>query len=204
MEGAMTQDRVTAYLEQHQTKLALMEAMWTDPMVQCYQDADLPADFRDRDSVFLAGPTSRHQTLMSNWRCEAVRFLREAGFEGYIYVPEPRGKEEEGDFTERSYIHWWESNRLFAAKKKAFWVPRDGNELLGLNTNFEWAYFLGRKAAGEMFPIFIGWPNGAARMGLPHHYSMERTGCHRFTNLRGMCNAIAGKFSQDDVTYDFG
>ncbi|MFZ3032321.1 MAG: hypothetical protein WA082_04795 [Candidatus Moraniibacteriota bacterium] len=194
----MTNDQVTSYLQTYYTKLSLLERMWADPKVQLYQDKDLPADLSDHDSVFLAGPTSRHQLVEYNWRCEAVAFLREAGFDGYIFVPEPRGLEKSDDFTERSYIHWWESNRLLAAVKKAVWVPRNDDELLGLNTNFEWAYLIGRKAAGEMFPLFFGWPDGASRMGLPHHYAVERTGCHRFTNLRGLCNAVADKFSLEE------
>lgn len=200
----MINDRVSSYLQTYYAKLALLERMWADPMAQLYQDVELPKDLQTSDSVFLAGPTSRHQLVEYNWRCEAVALLREAGFNGYIFVPEPRGLEKPGDFTERSYIHWWESNRLIAAAKKAVWVPRNGDELLGLNTNFEWAYLVGLKAAGETFPLFFGWPNGAARMGLPHHYAVERAGCHRFTSLRGLCNAVAGRFSQDDVTFDFG
>ncbi|MCF7815793.1 MAG: nucleoside 2-deoxyribosyltransferase domain-containing protein [Candidatus Pacebacteria bacterium] len=143
----------------------------------------------------MAGPTSRHQILEHNWRCLAVYYLRRAGFRGYIYVPEPHGQEQSGDFTEKSFIHYWESSRLNDAKCVAFWIPRKADELLGLNTNLELGIFLGKysnlsKEEKEK-KLFIGWPRDAERMGLPHHYAHE-LGEHRiYQEIKQLCEAIA-------------
>jgi hypothetical protein len=171
--------------------------MWLDPYVQCYNDATLPTD--NSLSVFLNGPTSRRQILEFNHRCLSVQYLREAGFKGWIYVPEPRGEEDPGDFTEKEYIYHWESSRRFAATCNSFWVPRDSGEMLGLNTNFEWGLNVGQLLYGQTNQmIFIGWPVGAERMGLPEHYS---TKAHRraYHDQKEMCQRIALELSLNEV-----
>ncbi len=194
----INEERISRYLERHARKLALIEAMWRDPLVQLYNDPELPdpGTLQTYGSVFLAGPTSRRQILEYNWRSEAVHFLRAAGFLGAIYVPEPRGEEDDGDFTEKAYIHQWESTRLRDAYKLAFWVPRQGTEMLGLNTNFEWGFataeFLFRRENKRRW-LFIGWPDEAERMGLPNHYAVELAHGHRYLTLELLCSAIAGK-----------
>jgi hypothetical protein len=185
------------YIDRHTRQLELLEAMWADPLVQCYNDNAKPSVGGERKlgSVFLAGPTSRHQILECGWRGQAVAYLREAGFKGYIYVPEPRGQEVASDFTERGYIHNWESSRLLHATNAVFWIPRKADELLGLNTNFEFGIFVGKMLSHSIHSsIFFGWPPEAERMGLPNHYAVELAGGTRFTTLHGLCYAAAGKF----------
>ncbi len=193
----MMNQRIEDYLAERWRKLALIEAMWRDPFVQCYNDKEMPSleDELHFGSVFLVGPTTRMQILELNWRCDAVSYLRAAGFTGYIYAPEPRGTEISSDFTERGYIHRWESSRLFGRAKKVVWVPRNHSELLGLNTNFEWGRISGLIAAGMLDPkdVFIGWPDEAERMGLPRHYSVELDSCTRHEILETLCYAVVGK-----------
>ena len=193
--------RINSYLSSYRDRLELLEQMWNDPRVQCYNDAQMPTAAELSDgAVFIAGPTSRHQILEYNYRCEAVAHLREAGFTGYIYVPEPRGKELGDDFTERGYIHKWESDRLFAqATTKIFWIPRMGDELLGLNTNLECGIALGMILAGSKIDLFVGWPENAERMGLPNHYATELAGQKRYDTLRSMCFAVMGKLSPEEA-----
>ncbi len=192
--------RINSYFSSYRERLELLEQMWSDPRVQCYNDAHMPEEAELKDgAVFIAGPTSRHQILEYNYRCEAVGHLREAGFAGYIYVPEPRGKEFADDFTERGYIHKWESDRLFGkATKKVFWIPRMADELLGLNTNLEFGIALGMILAGSRIDLFVGWPEGAERMGLPNHYSSELASQKRYDSLRSLCFAVMGKLSPED------
>lgn len=189
--------RINSYLVSYRERLELLEQMWSDPRVQCYNDAHMPHKTELKDgAVFIAGPTSRHQILEYNYRSEAVGHLREAGYAGFIYVPEPRGKEFVDDFTERGYIHKWESDRLFAkATKKVFWIPRMADELLGLNTNLEFGIALGMLLAGSRMNVFVGWPESAERMALLNHYSTKLAGQKRYDSLRSMCFAIAGKRS---------
>lgn len=165
----MNKDRIQIYLKDRFERLRRLEAMWSDPRVQLYHDTQIPED--GGNGVFLAGPTSRSQILEYNWRCEAVSFLRQLEYKGWIFCPEPRGQENEGDFTERKVIHKWESDRLMLASDVVFWIPRNKDELLGLNTNLELGIILGMRM-GYSSPrrVHVGWPDDAERMGLPRHY----------------------------------
>jgi hypothetical protein len=188
-------DRVKKYIDYHSERLQFMSRMFNDPRVQCYNDEELPpANELEEGSIFLAGPTSRNFVLTFNWRCLAVKYLRDGGFKGWIYVPEPRGFEEKGDFTERGYIHLWESERLFSATHKIFWIPRFGTELLGLNTNLELGIILGMLLSKAPLSVFIGWPQGAERMGLPNHY-IALAGYPVYETLEALCASV--------ITYRF-
>ncbi len=187
--------RQEAYLNPHRRLLGMLKDMWEDPTVQLYNDDKMPIrhmELERGDSVFLAGPTSRNQILEYNWRCEAVTLLRSYGFRGWIFCPEPRGLELSGDFTERTYIHRWESDRLMNASHVAFWIPRKADELLGLNTNLELGIFLGIAIAKHRDgqKLFVGRPSNAERMGLPNHYA-QIAGVEIHSELRDLCKAIA-------------
>jgi len=186
-------ERTKKYLESRRELLVWLEAMWQDPKVQCYNDAEMPTD--DFPSVFLNGPTSRGQILEFNHRYLSVKFLRGAGFKDWIYVPEPRGQEDPGDFTEKAYIHNWESSRRLTATCNSFWIPRDSGELLGLNTNFEWGCSTAQAMFDQQFQkdgrsVVVGWPEYAERMGLPKHYS-EEARLPIFGDQKEMCDYIA-------------
>lgn len=185
----MNKPRIAEYITRHLEHLNLLEAMWNDPKVQLYNDVELPTD--GLPSVFLNGPTSRRQILEFNHRCQSVKYLRDAGFTGWIFVPEPRGQEEPGDFTEQGFIHEWESSRRLYASCNSFWVPRDDGEMLGLNTNFEWGYNTAQMIYGSTGQFMVvGWPEYAKRMGLPRHYT-NRAKAPIFSSQQSMCEHIA-------------
>lgn len=184
-------DRQVGYLSIHATMLAELKAMWEDPKVQLYGDTEFPNDTSE-GSVFLAGPTSRNQILKYQWRAQAVALLRYYGFKGWIFCPEPRGLEAAGDFTEKKYIHHWESERLWRAERVMFWIPRKADELLGLNTNLELGMCLGRVIfnSPSRRHLFVGWPDEAERMGLPKHY-MDEVIVQRYSSLPSLCADVA-------------
>lgn len=189
----MNEDRIDAYINLRMQKLRDLLSMWSDPLVQTYQDSALPSD--DRSSVFLAGPTSRNQILEYNWRSEAVRLLREFGYRGWIFCPEPRGEECPGDFTDVDTVYTWESDRLMNAAHVLFWIPRKADELLGLNTNLELGIILGKVMVFPEFrqKLYVGWPNGAERMGLLKHYvTIAKTTPYK--TLVDLCKAVAPRF----------
>lgn len=183
--------RTRAYAESRQDRLDMLKAMWKDPFVQCYSDKDLPSK-DERNSIFLAGPTSRSQSLESNWRCEAVMRLRAYGFDGHIFVPEPRGEADHSDFTEKEQVYLWESSRLMSADFVVFWIPRNASDLVGLNTNLELGIFLGKAMSRNLEPqrLFIGWPVNAERMGLPDHYT-KMAKQKIFHDLEEFCDLVA-------------
>src|SRR5476651_11826 len=85
-----------------------------------------------RASLFLAGPSPRGDEAQS-WRPEAIAILRELGFTGTVFSPEPpHGRVD-------SYIGQidWERECRQAADILVFWVPRDLKTLPGFTTNIE-------------------------------------------------------------------
>jgi hypothetical protein len=151
----------------------------------------------------LAGPTSVHQILEYNYRCLEWQALRGAGFQGIIYAPEPRGYAHKEDFTD-GYILDWKQQRLFTADHPVIWVPREGTEMLGLDTNFMWGFLTGMIYAGIRRPkdIFIGWPDNAERMGLPDYFTRDIAGCKRYDSIRRLCYAVVGKKTPEDILSD--
>lgn len=188
-------------LAERRIRLDRISAMQTDNHVQLYDHPHLPnADYEAvNGSVFLAGPTSRECIAEYNWRSDAVHYLRKQGFTGVIFVPEP-GKmsiANSGDFTEKEYIHRWESDRLLSATYVVFWIPRNKHELLGLNTNIEFGIWLGKLShlpqKERVRKLFIGWPDTAERMGLPRHYAADHSetgGYHVYGSLENLCEAV--------------
>lgn len=179
-------------------QVARVEAMWRDPFVQMYQDKDIPDD--GRDMMFLEGPTSRAQHINNNYRSQQVEWLREAGYDGWIFVPETRGLrafyEKVGDlhdFTEKDYIHLWESSRIKRSRIISVWLPRDSGDQLGLNTNLELGIEIGKiMAVGPQSNrhVFVGHPPNAERMGLPRHY-IDSVELKPYSDLKTMCFAMA-------------
>lgn len=72
-------------------------------------------------SIFLAGPTPRSSDVES-WRPDAIKILEDKGFDGHVFIPEPR----EGDWSKDydAQIEW-EEKFLNIADCIVFWVPRD-------------------------------------------------------------------------------
>tara|TARA_R110002096_G_scaffold147220_16_gene306979 strand:- start:15538 stop:17166 length:1629 start_codon:yes stop_codon:yes gene_type:complete len=62
-----------------------------------YAPEDTPESLRQ--SIFLAGPTPRTDAVDS-WRPEMIKQLKKAGFDGTVFVPEPRGGEREHDYLD--------------------------------------------------------------------------------------------------------
>lgn len=105
--------------------------------------------------IFLAGPTVRaNQTHLESWRPEAVSMFLRRDFHGTLIVPEFSSRPESEEFNEGLPI--WEYNFLEMSKCIMFWIPRTP-ELIGLTTNFELGYWLGRNPG----KIAYGRPYGA-------------------------------------------
>ena len=114
--------------------------------------------FDGKPSIFLAGPTVRgHQThLQPSWRFEACKILREIGWSGNVIIPE-FSDITQPDKGNEDWIVPWEYNGLKNCDVILFWIPRS-KELIGLNTNFEFGYWL-----NSLKSIVYGRPDDSYR-----------------------------------------
>jgi 8-oxo-dGTP pyrophosphatase MutT (NUDIX family) len=114
-------------------------------------------------SIFLAGPTPRSSDVPS-WRPAALEELARLGFDGAVFVPEPRDSAWAPGYEEQIT---WEEAGLHRADVILFWVPRDMRTLPGLTTNVEWGAWAG---SGK---VVLGTPEGAAHVGYLLHYAQK-------------------------------
>lgn len=73
-------------------------------------------------SIFLAGPTPRNRDEQESWRPDAIKILRDKGFDGVVFVPEDRNGKFKMDYDDQI---GWEEKYLNVADCIVFWVPRD-------------------------------------------------------------------------------
>lgn len=116
-------------------------------------------------SLFLAGPTPR-STDVPSWRPDALEALRNLGYTGTVFVPEPRSPEGVTAWAER----WeeqvaWEEEALHRADRIVFWVPRTMDTMPGLTTNVEFGTW------ADSGKALFGAPPGAAKVGYLAHYA---------------------------------
>jgi hypothetical protein len=108
-----------------------------------------------RKSIFLAGPTAGEGKF--SWRTDAIEMFRQLGFDGHLFVPEPRGFDwPKAEFHDA--IVDWEVDGLNRADCILFWVPRNMETMPGLTTNIEF---------GEWFKsgkVVLGCPVDAPKM----------------------------------------
>lgn len=104
-----------------------------------------------KKKIFLAGPTPREKG--ASWRSEALRILENVGYDGHVFVPEPRN-----GIWHRDYYGQieWEKEGLSKADCIIFWIPR--SEILpGFTTNVEFGIWL---KSGK---IILGFPEDAPK-----------------------------------------
>jgi len=141
-----------------------------------YTEEEVPRSFKNKKSIFLAGPTPRSSDVES-WRPEAIRLLEELGFDGIVFVPEHRDGLKEGVPDE--VYEDWEYRHLNVADCILFWIPRKLRTMPGFTTNIEFGDWM---KSGKMV---LGAPKWAKKMpyirikakryGIPHFYNMKDT-----------------------------
>lgn len=122
-------------------------------------------------SIFLVGPTLRKDGLNAghvSWRVEALKWLEEAGYDGYVYVPEPPDANWQCDYMDQVE---WEHLGLTYATVIAAWICRDMDILPGFTTNVEFGRYV---TSGR---LIYGRPDGAPKTQyLDWMYSVEGCG----------------------------
>lgn len=109
-----------------------------------------------------------------SWRLEAIQILKNLGFQGELYVPEP---EDCGSFSsshgKRALDGYndqvkWEREGLRRSKVILFWIPRDIQLLPGFTTNIEFGEWSG---SGK---CVLGYPADAHKMGVIKYIADEK------------------------------
>ncbi len=111
-------------------------------------------------SIFLAGPSPRTPNVKS-WRPDALRILKAKGYDGVVYVPEPKPKNK-SKFNEDDWkikAPKWEHRMLDRSDVVLFWVPRDLVTLPGFTTNVEFGHWVDSGKA------ILGHPSEAPNIG---------------------------------------
>lgn len=112
-------------------------------------------------SIFLAGPTPRDESGKP-WRQEAEKILEELGFDGAVYIPEPRDGKWHGEYDAQVE---WEELCLNQADCIVFWVPRELKTMPAFTTNIEWGRW---ESSGK---IVLGYPKDAEKMSYMKSYA---------------------------------
>lgn len=104
-----------------------------------------------KKSIFLAGPSLRgNDDDTTPWRKDACRILREKGYNGVVFIPEPYA----GDYDKQVE---WENQCLEMSDCIIFWVPRS-IDLPGFTTNIEYGEWM---KSGK---TVLGYPLNAEKM----------------------------------------
>jgi len=114
-------------------------------------------------SIFLAGPTPRDEDG-NPWRKEAVEILKKSGYDGVVYIPEPRDGSWAKNYDDQIE---WEELCLNQADCIVFWIPRDLKTMPAFTTNIEWGKW---EDSGK---VVLGYPKDAEKMRYLHHYAEE-------------------------------
>jgi 8-oxo-dGTP pyrophosphatase MutT (NUDIX family) len=122
-------------------------------------------------SLFLAGPTSRNKEEQDSWRPDALEILRDKGYDGLVFIPEPRDGEFKNSYDDQVS---WEEKYLNLADCIVFWVPRDLTpdskgypKMAAFTTNVEFG------AWADSGKIVFGAPPKAEKNSYLRYYAEE-------------------------------
>lgn len=125
-----------------------------------YAQEELPE--RIVKSIFLAGPTPRSDDG-NPWRQDALQLLEDKGFDGTVFIPEPRDGQWHSEYDRQVE---WEERCLNVADALVFWVPRDLETMPGYTTNIEYGTWMRSNK-----PMVLGYPEDAPKMSYMAHYA---------------------------------
>lgn len=114
-------------------------------------------------SIFLAGPTPRNEDG-NPWRQVALKILEEKGYDGVVFIPEPRDGKWHKEYDRQVD---WEDICLNVADCILFWIPRDLKHMPAFTTNIEWGRW---ENSGK---LVLGYPKEAEKMSYIDLYARK-------------------------------
>ena len=155
-----------------------------------YSQEQAPTHFSK--SIFLVGPTPRSPETPS-WRPQMLQELEAAGYDGVVFVPEPR----DGSWN-KNYFHQieWEIQCLEMSDLILAWVPRDLSTMPAFTTNVEF----GRYVSSQK--LIYGRPDTAAKIGYLDWTYKEQTKLEPYNTLQDMAEATVSRLSNATVRTD--
>lgn len=114
-------------------------------------------------SIFLAGPTPRGPDGIA-WRQEALKILELKGYDGTVFVPEPRDAKWHREYDRQVE---WEDLCLNTSDCILFWIPRNLKTMPGFTTNIEWGRW---ENSGK---VVLGYPEEAEKMSYTAFYAKK-------------------------------
>lgn len=151
-----------------------------------YSDQAFPHDFCVKNSLFLAGPTSR--TEKTQWRLDAIELLRKYN-EVFSFVAVPERTSWKDGFKYEEQI-LWEKQGLETSSTIIFWVPRDMQTMPGLTTNVEFGWWM--HEAPER--VLYGRPRNAPSTKYLDLLYRRQTHCAPFDDLESMIHYVGALF----------
>jgi 8-oxo-dGTP pyrophosphatase MutT (NUDIX family) len=154
-------------------------------MQTVYASEPLPS--KVSKTVFLAGPTPRYdetkpvEEQTPSWRPEALRLLKEAGFDGHVFIPEAR----EGKIKDYVAQIKWEQAALNASDVILFWIPREMVKMPALTTNNEYGIW----STLDPARVFLGAPEGAPHVSYQFKVA-EQNDIPSFRKLEELVKAV--------------
>lgn len=149
-----------------------------------YAGEPLPAKMRK--AVFLAGPSPRDEETKS-WRPEALKLLEEAGFDGYVFVPEARDGARP-DFIPQMQ---WELDAMNSSDVIIFWIARDMAKMPALTTNNEFGIW----SILDPARVYLGAPPEAPHTSYQFKFA-EKHNIPSFRDLSKLVQAVVAELGE--------
>jgi hypothetical protein len=137
-------------------------------------------------SIFLAGPTPREANVKS-WRPEALKILKDLGYDGTVYIPEYKSGPKGQNFSADAQIKW-ERLAMQSADIILMWVPRELKDMPAFTTNVEFGLYC------DSGRLVFGYPKNAPKMDYLGWTAKEKK-IQIHNDLNSLCKEAINKTS---------